>query len=315
MEIISLHYPLNDIPESLKGQSLSIAIGHFDGVHRGHQNVIKQAVHAAKQSGSLSAVMTFHPHPKEVLGQGEHYFSCLTPFDVKKALFEQLDVDIVFVMQFDLTFASIMPQQFVEDVLLTLNAKHVIIGFDFTFGFKGQGNAELMKNIGQPDIDVQIVEPLYENGVKVSSTYIRAGLEKGDIALVTSLLGRPYEVEGIVVSGDGRGRTIGFPTANIDVTDPYVMPRLGVFGITGTVGGKTYYGVLNHGMKPTFNKEGIQPVMEAHLFDFNQDIYGESIRIQLHSFVRTEKKFSSVDELIGQIAADAAYVKSLFHIE
>ncbi|MFX3632964.1 MAG: bifunctional riboflavin kinase/FAD synthetase [Candidatus Pristimantibacillus sp.] len=315
MEIISLHYPLNNLPDLLREQSLSIAIGHFDGVHRGHQNVIKQAVKLAEQSGTLSAVMTFNPHPKQVLGQGDQYYSCITPFEAKKALFAELNVDIVFVMEFNLTFASIMPQQFIDEILRPLHAKHVVVGFDFSFGFKGQGNAEMMKSMGLPDIHVDIVDPLYENGDKVSSTYIRKALEQGDIELAANLLGRPYEVEGTVVKGDGRGSTIGFPTANIELSEPYTSLRLGVFGITAVVAGKTYQGVLNHGMKPTFNKEDIRPVMEAHLFDFDQSIYGEAILIRFHSFVRSEKRFSSVAELIQQIGMDAEHVKQSFRLE
>ncbi|MGO4106798.1 bifunctional riboflavin kinase/FAD synthetase [Paenibacillus sp. YAF4_2] len=314
MEIISLTYPLNDCSDLLQNKKLAVAIGHFDGVHRGHQNVIRQAVQIAKQSGSLSAVMTFLPHPKEVLGHGDHYYSCLTPPEEKQTLFAELGVDIMLVVKFDLNFASISPQQFVDEVLRPLQAEHVIVGFDFTFGSKGRGNAEMMRSLGNPDIKVDIVEPLYENGEKVSSTAIRAALEKGDIALATTLLGHPYEMDGIVVHGDARGRTIGFPTANVELSKPYVSPCLGVFAVKVTVAGKTFCGVLNHGMKPTFNKEEIRPVLEAHLFDFHQDIYGEPITIEFHSFIRSEKRFGSIDELIQQIGADAVEAKQFFGI-
>ncbi|GLX68530.1 bifunctional riboflavin kinase/FAD synthetase [Paenibacillus glycanilyticus] len=312
MEIISLTYPLQECPAVLKDKKIAVAIGHFDGVHRGHQNVIRQAVQIAKQSGALSAVMTFLPHPKEVLGQGDQYFSCLTPPGEKQALFAELGVDIMIVVKFDLTFAAISPQQFVDEVLRPLHAEHVVVGFDFTFGSKGQGNPEMMRTMGSPDIKVDIVDPLYENGEKVSSTYIRSALEKGDIALATTLLGRPYELDGIVVHGDARGRTIGFPTANVGLSKPFITPCLGVFAIKAKVAGKTYSGVLNHGMKPTFNKEEIRPVLEAHLFDFHQDIYGEPISLEFHSFIRPEKKFGSVHELIEQIGADAKQAKQFF---
>ncbi|MUT66402.1 bifunctional riboflavin kinase/FAD synthetase [Paenibacillus sp. NEAU-GSW1] len=312
METIYLQYPLTELPADKQG--LSIAIGHFDGVHRGHQNVIAQAVSEAKRKGLKSAVMTFSPHPKEVLGQGDRYYSSLTPFDAKAAQFAELGVDIVFVMKFDPEFSAILPQQFVDEVLRKLNARHIVVGFDFHFGFKGQGNAEMMCQMCAPDINVDIIEPLYENDKKVSSTYIREALELGSIDVAAKLLGRPYELEGTVVHGDGRGRTIGFPTANIEMSERYVAPRLGVFAITAEVAGKSYYGVLNHGMKPTFNKEEIRPVMEAHLFDFHQSIYGESIRIRFHAFIRPEQKFGSVQELIAQIGNDAESVKRLFGI-
>ncbi|WP_238327423.1 bifunctional riboflavin kinase/FAD synthetase [Paenibacillus gorillae] len=312
--MISFKYPLTEIPETLRDHSLSIAIGHFDGVHRGHQNVIKQAVALAKGKGLLSAVMTFSPHPKEVLGQGDRYFNSLTPFETKASLFKELGVDLVFVMEFDKTFAAISPQQFVDEVLRPLRARQIVVGFDFMFGFKGQGNAEMMRSLGAPDIDVEIIEPLFENGIKVSSTYVREALEQGGIELAANLLSRPYEIKGVVVHGDGRGRTIGFPTANLEVSDRYVAPRLGVFAVSGEVAGKPFYGVLNHGMKPTFNKEEIRPVMEVHLFDFNQDIYGEAITVRFHDFIRTEQKFGSVQELITQIGLDSDKVKQLFNL-
>ncbi|MGO4371691.1 bifunctional riboflavin kinase/FAD synthetase [Paenibacillus sp. 2TAB19] len=312
MKIISLQYPLDGLSALPLDKPLSIAIGHFDGVHRGHQNVIRRAVVEAKAAGQLSAVMTFDPHPKEVLGQGDHYYRCLTPLHIKTKLFEELGVDLVFVMSFDTSFASVTPERFVDEVLLGLGAKQVVVGFDFRFGSKGAGNAEALMRLGAPNIVVHIVEPLYENESKVSSTWVRESLEKGDLETASLLLGRTYEITGTVVHGDGRGRTIGFPTANIDFDYPYVSPRLGVFAVIAWLNGKPYPGVLNHGMKPTFNKEGVQPVMEAHLFDFNRDIYGEPIRIEFKSFIRAEQKFSSVDELIKQIGRDSDQVREQF---
>ncbi|WP_028610989.1 bifunctional riboflavin kinase/FAD synthetase [Paenibacillus harenae] len=311
MEIIPLSYPLNGLSTLSLDKPLSIAIGHFDGVHRGHQNVIRKAVEEAKKADMLSAVLTFDPHPKEVLGQGEQYFRCLTPLDAKSELFAELGVDIVFIMKFNAEFASVAPERFVNDVLKVLRAKQVVVGFDFTFGHRGSGNTEALARFGEPEIAVHVVEPLYENGIKVSSTYVRESLEKGDLELAERLLGRPYEVAGTVVHGDGRGRTIGFPTANLKFDAPFVAPRLGVYAITAWIGGQAYPGVLNHGLKPTFNQQNVQPVMEAHLFDFRQDIYGEQIRVQFRSFIRPEQKFGSVDELVKQIDADSMQARKV----
>ncbi|RIX51780.1 bifunctional riboflavin kinase/FAD synthetase [Paenibacillus nanensis] len=305
MEVIPLSYPLNN-PEALTGgKKLSIAIGFFDGVHRGHQNVIKAATAHAKQSDMRSAVLTFSPHPKEVLGQGDPHYRCLTPISSKTQLIEELGVDVVFVMKFDLSFASLSPGQFVSEVLRPLGVAHAAVGFDFTFGSKGSGTAEMLRELGGADISVHIEEPLYEDGMKVSSTFTKESLESGDLAMANKLLGRPYEVTGTVVHGDGRGRTIGFPTANLDLDDPYVTPRLGVYAITAWIDGESFGGVLNHGKKPTFNNTEVVPVMEAHLFDFDRDIYGKEIRVQFQSFIRPEQKFGSVTELIAQIAADS----------
>jgi riboflavin kinase/FMN adenylyltransferase len=311
LEIIPLSFPLNGLSTLSLDKPLSIAIGHFDGVHRGHQNVIRQAVFEAKEAEMLSAVLTFDPHPKEVLGQGDQYYRCLTPLEHKTALFAELGVDLVFIMRFDPEFASVSPERFVNEVLRTLRAKQVVVGFDFNFGHKGLGNTEALKQLGQPDIAVHVIEPLYENGIKVSSTYIREALEQGNTELAELLLGRPYEVKGIIVHGDKRGRTIGFPTANLQITAPYIAPRLGVYAITAWLGEKAYPGVLNFGLKPTFNQKEPQPVMEAHLFDFNGDIYGEELRLQFLSFIRSEKKFNSIDELVNQISADALQAKEI----
>ncbi|MBH5316593.1 bifunctional riboflavin kinase/FAD synthetase [Paenibacillus sp. GSMTC-2017] len=313
MEIIPLSYPLTNATMLSQGKPISIAIGHFDGVHRGHQNVVNEAISVAKNTDMLSAVLTFAPHPKEVLGHGDQYYSCLTPLQIKTDLFAKLGVDLVFVMQFDLTFAAMSPSQFVNEVLRPLGVRHAVIGFDFTFGSKGSGNAGDLRELGKPDIEVSIVEPLFEEGTKVSSTYTRETLEQGDLATTTSLLGRPYEVIGTVVHGDGRGRTIGFPTANLELHDRYVSPRLGVYAVIAWIDGVAHGGVLNHGMKPTFNKQDVKPVMEAHLFNFDEDIYGKEMKVQFLSFIRAEKKFSSITDLIAQIAADSQTAKDLLN--
>jgi len=307
--MISLNYPLNDLPQLLQEGPLSLAIGHFDGVHRGHQNVILKAVKEAKAEGIRSAVMTFNPHPKEVLGHGEQYYRCLTPLQDKLELFKGLGVDLVLVMNFDASFAAVSPQLFVDEVLYKLSVKHVVVGFDFTFGYKGAGNTTVLRELCQNQINVHIIEPLIEKGQKVSSTYVRESLQSGDLASVKLLLGRGYEIEGTVIHGDGRGRTIGYATANVKASQPYVMPRIGVYAITAIIDGERYNGVLNHGMKPTFKDGALHPTLEAHLFDFDKDIYGRTIRLQFHEFIRAERKFDSVAELIQQIHLDAQHAK------
>ncbi|MEK3882186.1 bifunctional riboflavin kinase/FAD synthetase [Paenibacillus sp. PL2-23] len=312
MEIISLSYPLEENGYSrTEGKRISVAIGHFDGVHRGHQNVISEAVRYARQSDMLSAVLTFSPHPKEVLGHGDHYYRSLTPLARKTELFAALGVDMVFVMRFDRRFAALSPEQFVTEVLQPLRVSHVAVGFDFAFGSRGAGTPELLVELGGSVMSVHVEKPLYEDGRKVSSTLTRESLESGDLDMVSALLGRPYDITGTVVHGDGRGRTIGFPTANLEIVEPYVAPRLGVYAITAWIDGAAYDGVLNHGMKPTFNKTDVMPVMEAHLFDFDRDIYGREMKVQFRHFIRPEQKFGSIQELIAQIAADTDKARNL----
>jgi riboflavin kinase/FMN adenylyltransferase len=311
LKIITLTYPLSLDDLELNDNSFSIALGHFDGVHLGHQQVIEKATRTAKERGVASAVMTFHPHPKAVLGQGEQYYQCLTPLDSKLKLFQELGVDYAFVVTFDMEFSHITPQAFVQHILQQIHTVNVVVGFDFRFGAKGAGNTEVLKQLCAPTITVEVVEAFVLDGGKVSSTVIREHLEKGQIEHANHLLGRRFTVEGIVVQGDQRGRTIGFPTANLRLVAPYITISLGVYAIKAYLGNRRFFGVLNHGMKPTFYAEDIIPVMEAHLFDFSEDIYGEHIEIEFVSFIRAERRFAGIQQLIEQISQDAAQAKAL----
>lgn len=312
MKIITLTYPISPNDIELDDRPISIALGHFDGVHRGHQQVINKAIDTAKEKGLASAVMTFDPHPKAILGQGEQYAHCITPLHTKTELFEQLGVDYTFVVRFNLEFAGITPKAFVDQLLHQLNVANVAVGFDFRFGAKGAGTSEVLAQLCEPNIGVDVVEAYMIDDAKVSSTIIREYLEQGDIERANHLLGRNFQVEGIVVQGDQRGRTIGFPTANLRLEAPYLTIRLGVYAVIAHLGERTFHAVLNHGMKPTFYAEDIMPVMEAHLFDFSEDIYGEHISIEFVKFIRPEQRFSGIDALIAQIKQDADQVKSLF---
>lgn len=292
-------------------QPLSLAIGAFDGVHKGHQQVINKAKGYAEEKGIASAVMTFDPMPKSIFGQGVQYQQAITPLPDKLKVFKELEVDFVFVVQFDTTFTQITPEQFVDEILLPLQVKNVVVGFDFRFGAGGKGDTKTLLMLSEGRMQVHIVDGYHINGEKVSSTLIRECIDAGDMTKASLLLGRPYEITATVATGDQRGRTIGFPTANLKLTEDYILPRLGVYAIIAYYQNKSYFGVLNFGMKPTFNKNEIVPVMEAHLFDFNEDIYGEQLKVQFIQFLRPEKKFNGVGELIAQIKIDAAEAKQL----
>jgi len=312
VEIITINYPLQGLDQTGSIRPKTLAIGHFDGVHKGHQSVIKQAVVTARAEGLEAAVMTFHPHPKEVLGLGSQYVACLTPLEDKIERFRSLGVDIVYIVTFDLTFAAVSPAAFVDEMLRPLHVKRAVVGFDFSFGAKGAGRAETLRELAQPDMSVDIIEPLMMNGDKVSSTLVRGALAEGRPEAAEMLLGVPFSLRGKVVPGEGRGRKIGFPTANIQLAGAYVTPRLGVYAVMVELSsGERYSGVLNVGVKPTFHDSLPMPVMEVHLFDYEGDLYGTMIRISFISFLRTEKKFASVQELIEQIGADAARARSV----
>lgn len=285
-----------------------VAIGDFDGVHLGHQEVIGRALHTAKSLGLDAAIMTFYPHPRAVMGQ-DKYVDLLTPLKRKMEIFESMGVNHTYIVTFDASLMRLSPEQFVDQVLDRLGVDSVICGFDFTFGFQGKGTPDSLCELSHGKFSVEVVRPFHMNGEKVSSTRIREALQLGDIDTVTRLLGRPYSVSGVVVDGAKRGRTIGFPTANLQLEEPYVSPMNGVYAIKATVRGEVYEGVMNIGIKPTFETGELKPSFEAHLFEFSEQIYGDTVTVELISFLRPERKFSSIDELVTQIKLDAEEAK------
>lgn len=285
-----------------------VAIGDFDGVHLGHQEVIGRALRSAKQLGLPTAIMTFHPHPRAVMGQ-DKYTELLTPMNKKMMIFESLGVNHAYIVTFDASLMQLSPEQFVDQVLDRLGVNSVICGFDFTFGYQGKGTPDSLCKLSHGKFSVEVVRPFQMDGEKVSSTLIRESLQQGDIDTVTRLLGRPYSISGIVVDGEKRGRTIGFPTANLQLDEPYVTPANGVYAIKAMVKGETYKGVMNIGVKPTFSSGEPMPSFEAHLFEFSEQIYGEQMNVELIAFLRPERKFSSIDDLVAQIKLDAETAK------
>jgi riboflavin kinase/FMN adenylyltransferase len=308
MEIIHIKHPhqLNTHCEPS-----SIAFGNFDGVHQGHQQVIRKAIDIAKQDGLRSGVLTFHPHPKEVLGKVERS-TYLTPLPDKLKLIEELGVDVTFVIEFTTGFASLSPQEFIEQYILGLHIKQVITGFDFCFGYKGKGTTQDLQqwSLRHHDFNVHILSPVEQESEKVSSSRMRHLLKEGAVEDLFYLTHRYYQVVGRVVHGDKRGRTIGFPTANVQPLESYVLPKQGVYAVFVHWKGNRHAGVLNLGTKPTFQSEAPAPTIEVHLFDFDDDIYDEKLCISWVSFLRGEKKFNSVDELVHQINEDIIQAKN-----
>jgi riboflavin kinase/FMN adenylyltransferase len=314
MQTIELTYPVSQLDHLVAVRPQVLAIGDFDGVHLGHQEVIKRAMERARSLSMAASIMTFHPHPREVLGQCK-YTSLLTPVQAKMRLFEQLGIDLTYVVSFNQELMRVSPEHFVENMLIPMQVNTVIVGFDFTFGFKGAGTPDALCELAQGRFAVEIIRPYHQNGCKVSSTLVREHLQSGEVAKANALLDRPYSINGIVVSGDGRGRTIGFPTANIDVTGSFVIPALGVYAVRVTVEGQAYNGVMNLGNKPTFVENLEKPALEAHLFDFAEDIYGRDVTVEFIAYIRPERKFASADELIRQIHQDAETAKGLLSIK
>lgn len=302
METIFLDNSLADASWSDQEPQV-IILGHFDGIHIGHQQVIQRALQYGSEHGLPVSLMTFHPHPKHVFGKPgyDHY---ITPLQEKERLLSELGIARLYVVKFDLSFSNASAEQFVHS-LCRLGAKHVVCGFDYRFGHKGAGTAILLKEWGRHCFSVDIVEPCADGENKVSSSRVRAYLKEGAMEQANQLLGRPYNITGYVVHGEKRGRTIGYPTANVAPEEPYIIPRLGVYAVKVEVRGKTYDSVLSIGLKPTFRSDILEPVVEAHLFDFNDDLYGERMTVFFLHYLRSEAKFASAQELIEQIHQDS----------
>lgn len=304
MNVVHLKYP-HQLNEREVSTSYSLAVGFFDGVHRGHQAVIHSAISKAKELNVQSAVMTFDPHPSIVLGGRKEKVFYITPLQQKIHIFEELGVDTVFVVQFTSDFAKLTPEEFINFFIRGLNVVHVTAGFDFSFGAFGKGNMDTMKELSNGEYGVTVVEKLTDDEEKISSTRIRKSLQDGDMEEVHHLLGRPFAVPGIVVHGDKRGRTIGFPTANIQSQEGSFIPATGVYAVRILVQDEWYDGVCNVGYKPTFkNPEDKQLSIEVHILDFNKNIYGEEVVVGWYKRIRSEQKFDGIESLKAQIEKD-----------
>lgn len=307
------HY--NSVGPDLKGSA--VALGNFDGVHRGHRAVIGAAQTRARELGKPSAVLTLEPHPRSVLVPDAPSFR-LTPFKPKARLIEALGVDALFVLHFDHEFSQLTAERFVAEVLVGgLGARHVVVGYDFEFGHNRGGTFPVLQRLGgAAGFDVSEVPPVSDpDGGVLSSTRIRALLEDGRPGLAADLLGHPFEIEGKVEQGEKRGRTIGFPTANLHLAD-YLRPRFGVYAVKVGIeeGRRTQWvgGVANIGRKPTVGT--FKELLEVHLFDTAGDLYGRHLRVQLLHFLRPEQKFDGLDALKAQIAADAQAARAFLQM-
>lgn len=302
MEVIYLKYPHQlERPEA----AYSLAVGFFDGVHKGHQAVIEHAIEKAQQLGIKSAVMTFDPHPTIVLGARNEQVFYITPLQQKLDTLKALGVDTVFVVNFTSDFAKLSPEEFVQYFIRDLHVQHVTAGFDYSFGEFGKGNMQLLEQLAQGDFGVTTIDKQSDCDEKISSTRIRKLLKEGAMEEVCTLLGRAFEVPGIVVHGDKRGRTLGFPTANVQSMAGCFIPATGVYAVKILVQNKWHNGVCNVGYKPTFNNpEEKQLSIEVHIFDFDKNIYGEEVVVGWYKRIRSERKFSGIDELVAQIELD-----------
>ncbi|MGN7479481.1 riboflavin biosynthesis protein RibF [Solibacillus silvestris] len=304
MNVIHLKYP-HQLAQQNEKQAYSLAIGFFDGVHKGHQAVIEAAKQKAQLLNIKSAVMTFDPHPSIVLGGRNEKVFYITPLAQKLDTLQKLGVDTVFVVNFTSDFAKLTPEQFIEYFLIDLNVQHVTAGFDFSFGAFGKGNMELLAQLSNGQFGVTIIEKQKDDEEKISSTRIRKALQDGEMEQVRTLMGRAFEVPGIVVHGDKRGRTMGFPTANVQAMEGCYIPATGVYAVKILVQNKWYDGVCNVGYKPTFkNPDEKKLSIEVHILNFDKNIYGEEVVVGWYKRIRSERKFNGIEALIEQIELD-----------
>ncbi|MDQ0090575.1 riboflavin kinase/FMN adenylyltransferase [Paenibacillus anaericanus] len=310
METITLSYPLSEDIIARNTRAQVMAIGQFDGLHLGHNSVIKSAVDLAANIGLPSAVMTFHPHPKEVMKKGD-YDGYLTPPHEKEQLLREMGVDYLYIVDFNDAFSQVSPHDFVCGMLLPLQVHTAVVGFDFRYGYRGEGHASTLREWSGNAMEVNTVPAFLIDGEKVSSSGIRKALQEGDVALADRWLGRRYKITGSVMHGEKRGRLLGFPTANMKPNEHFVLPAKGVYAVSVNVEGKCVSGVMNVGVKPTFHSDVVAPSLEIHLLDFNDDLYGKMLEVELVEFIREEHKFESIEKLIAQITRDAESARKL----
>ncbi|MCD7033736.1 bifunctional riboflavin kinase/FAD synthetase [Metabacillus sp. GX 13764] len=303
MQTIRLTHPF--IQHQPDPPALSLALGYFDGVHKGHKEVIASAKRWAEENSAKTAVMTFFPHPSQVLRKNTAPVDPITPLEEKAKLIEDQGADILYIVEFTEQFADLEPQEFVDQYIIALNVKHAAAGFDFTYGKLGKGTMEALPFHSRGKFSITTVEKQTDHDRKISSTLIREVIRNGDVAYGAALLGRPHFAKGKVVHGDKRGRTIGFPTANIELSGECLIPPTGVYAVTIEIDGGTHQGVCNIGYKPTFyDEKSLKPSIEVHIFDYNEEIYGKEAAVFWHKRIRSEQKFSGAEELISQIQKD-----------
>jgi riboflavin kinase/FMN adenylyltransferase len=288
-----------------------LAIGVFDGVHLGHQAVIRQAVEATQRLGGSSVVLTFHPHPVRVLRPNDAP-RLLTSTQHKQQFIERLGIDAFLIQEFSLAFAKTEPDEFIRRLVQGSNQlKTICVGEGWSFGANRSGKVSLLRALAESyQFQLQDIAPFAIDGQIVSSTRVREAVEQGDFTLAERLLGRPFTILGTVVEGNHLGRELGFPTANLQAHNEQFPPN-GVYAVTALHRGTEYGAVANIGFRPTIQERGGERLLEVYLFDFDREIYGEDVEVRFLQYLRPEKKFSSLSDLQAQIKKDAESARAI----
>lgn len=302
---------LRHLREASPGQETILAIGVFDGVHRGHRALIERLVERAHAHGRRAAVLTFHPHPDKILHQKPRSYYLTAP-EQRADLMLELGVDLVITLPFDEETRNLSARDFVEQLVAKLNLADLWVGSDFALGYQREGTVDHLRELGKVSgFGLTRVEPIVDEicGGAFSSSRIRELLNCGEVRAANSMLGRAYALSGPVIHGQQRGRAIGVPTANLEFWDEQIVPANGVYAGWASLGGARFMAAINIGIRPTFDEAQLS--IEAHLLDFDRDIYGEQLELLFEERLRPERKFDGLDDLVGQIKRDIAATRQL----
>jgi riboflavin kinase/FMN adenylyltransferase len=296
--------------EQLSLQNSWLTVGVFDGVHRGHQQIIKRLTAGAHEQGVPAVVLTFEPHPAKLFGRSE--IRLLTLPDERAELLGSFGVDMVVTHPFNHDVANTTAIDFMQHLKMHLGISHLVLGYDSTLGKNREGNALRLTEIGQElGYTVEVVPALSDESGVISSTEIRKLIETGNVTEAARLMGHPYSLHGPVIHGDARGRTINVPTANIGYSHDKMIPANGIYACRAYLNGQQYQAAINIGINPTFTPEKQIPNVEAHLLDFRGEIYGEDVKLEFLARLRNERRFDSVDKLLEQIWKDIEDTKRI----
>jgi riboflavin kinase/FMN adenylyltransferase len=296
---------IKDLREIKRDEKSVITLGTFDGLHLGHQQIVDKVIQKSRNSGGRSFLITFDPHPRKVI-PGRNDVKILTTLDEKEVILEKLGLENLFVINFTTEFSKQSPEEFVKKYLVDgIGLQEIVIGHDHHFGKERDGNFELLQILGRKfNFAVTLIPEFSVEGETVSSTKIRNSLLAGDVVRAGKMLGRPYSFTGKIVRGDGRGRKLGFPTANLlSGNRDKLIPAKGIYAAECIVENEKHFGLLSLGSRPTFHKDG-NVIPEFYIFNFDRDIYDKIMQVNLVERIRDEEKYNSVDELIIQMKKD-----------
>jgi riboflavin kinase/FMN adenylyltransferase len=288
----------------------AVGLGNFDGIHLGHQKLLAKLKDLSVKKNLKSVIITFEPHPSKVLNPQKADQLIMTSSQ-KESIMRSFGIDFLVFSPFTTEFSKINYRDFIYDhLILKYNAKLIIVGYDYRFGYKGEGNASYIEEICRDEgIEVMIVPPVTYEGKIVSSTLIRSLIRRGAVRKARELLGRYFSIKGKIIYGDRVGTKLGYPTANVSIPADVILPACGVYAVLVSRGSKTYQGVANLGYKPTFNGKEIR--LEVHIFNFDQEIYGEEVKVEFIENIRKEVKFNNVEQLVAQVKNDSLTAKSI----